>query len=710
MMPRRDAPASRPARGATHPSTAESWVLPGLLLLALALRLHGIGAGLPQVYEEAYPFKTAWAMWGWGPGHGLDLNPHWFRYPGLTIDLQFLGQGLLYLALSATGAVRSTLDFRVLHQLDQTPFYLTGRGITAVLGALTVLPVYHLTRRIAGLGAATAAALLVASSPPLIAKSQVIEVDAPLTLFVAWGLLAALDLTGGLTRRRAIIAGVVVGLAASTKYPGILLIVPCLVAMVLGTRAAPSGPRAAPSDTTGAARGATRRIATLAWPAAVAITGLSLVATLFITSPYLFLDHRAALADLAVEREHMRLGHFGSDLGSTWLTYARDWFTAVAGWPLSLASLAGLILYVAKRREAWALVVGSFVLAYAALVSSFAMKADRYLLPLLPAAFLCACALAAELCARWAPAPPREAKRRAGAAAPDTGRRGAGPALAATTLLLALPALADLPRQLASSHTDSRTLAKEWLEANVAPGAWVASEPYGPPLLSPLELQAVDRDLLPALRQRGYQPKVYAVVSVPLFQVDPGRSAAFYDPALYRVADAFIVTGAVRDRYRSEPARFAAQLALYDTLETRWVRWKEFPTNGGPGPEIVVYRNPAQTTPFAQRRPLPGPPPTLRAGAPTGGEAYFYYNVGLNYELFGFVGPALSAYLEGLSHAAADPASATACAERAAEALARLGRSTEAVTLLQRAAAAAPRPADATRLRALGDRLAAGGR
>jgi hypothetical protein len=709
-MPRPDARASRPALGAANRSTADRWVLPGLVLLALALRLHGIGAGLPQVYEEAYPFKTAWTMWGWGPAHGLDLNPHWFRYPGLTIDLQFLGQGFLYLVLAAMGAVHSTLDYRVLHQLDKTPFYLTGRAITAVLGALTVLPVFHLARRVAGRGAGIAAAVLVALSPPLIAKSQVIEVDAPLTLFVAWGPLASLDLAGGLTRRRAITAGIVAGLAASTKYPGLLLVVPCLAAIALGARRALPGPRESPPGTIRPGRGTPRRDSTLTWPAAIGLAGLALVATVFVTSPYLLLDHRAALADLTVEREHMRLGHFGSDLGSTWLTYARDWFTAVAGWPVAVASLAGLVLYLVRRREVWAVVAGSFVIAYAALVSSFAMKADRYLLPLLPAAFLFASAMIAELCAKWAPGSPREGRRRTSAAAPATGRGGARMALVAATAILALPALAELPRRLASPHTDSRTLAREWFEANVAPGAFVASEQYGPPLLSPLELQAIDRDLLPALQQHGYQPKVYALVSVPLFQVNPDRSAAFYDPALYRVADAFVVTGSVRDRYRSEPARFAAQLALYDTLETRWVRWKEFPSNGGPGPEIVVYRNPAQTAPFAQRRPDPGPPPTLRGGGPTGGEAYFYYNVGLNYELFGFVEPAFSSYLEGHRYAAADPASATACAERAAGVMARLGRTVDALALLQHAADEAPRPADAARLRALRDRLAAGGR
>ncbi len=706
----------------------EGWVVAGLVLLALALRLQGIGAGLPEVYEEAYPFKVAWRMWGWGPGQGLDLNPHWFKYPGLMIDLQFLGQGLLYLVLTATGAVHSTLDFRVLQQLDKTPFYLMGRSITALLGAATVIPVFVMSRRIAGRGSGAAAAVLVALSPPLIARSQVIEVDVPLTLLVACGLLAAIRLGEGLTLRRALAAGVVTGLATTAKYPGVLLAIPCIVAIALGSRVS------APAPATARARKASRgwdRI--IAWPAACAVFGIALLAAVFVVSPYLFLDHRSALADLAVEREHMRLGHFGSDLGLTWRSYLRAWFGGIAGPTLTLASAAGLVVYLGARRRAWAVLVGSFVITYAALVSSFAMKADRYLLPLLPAAIVFACALAAELCGRLAGAAPggpesREGRHaRAGkadrAAGPRSGRdvarpssrppawtaNRAGLALTGMAALLVLPALVALPGHLAALRPDTRTLAKAWFEANVPTGALVVSEQYGPPLLSPLELQAIDRDLLPALQQRGYQPKLYALVSVPLFQVAPERSARFYDPTLYRVADVFVVTGSVRDRYRREPLRFAAQLAFYDTLASSWERWREFPANGGPGPGITVYRQPGHAQVFAARRPSPGAPPMLGAGPPSGGEAYFYYNLGLNYELFGFVAEALPVYLEGLRSAATDPVSATGCAERAAGLLERVGRAADAGVLLERAALQAPRPADAARLRTLRSRILGGG-
>ncbi|HKQ57931.1 MAG TPA: glycosyltransferase family 39 protein, partial [Candidatus Eisenbacteria bacterium] len=378
---------------------ADRWLIAILVLAALALRWHGIGYGLPEVYEEAYPFKIAWRMWGWGPDRAFDPNPHWFKYPGLTIELQLLGQALLFLALRIAGAIHSTVDFRILHELDPTAFYLTGRGITALLGAATVIPVFLLARRAAGRGAAIAAGLLVAVNPGLIAKSQVIEVDVPLTLLVAASLLAAVRLAERLTWGRIVAAGALVGLAAGAKYPGIVLAVPMVLAIVMAARRTPESRSRAPRSGKRGSAAPGRPNPALGAVSSISVFALVVIAALFVTSPYLFLDSGSAMRDLAVEGEHMRLGHFGADLGPTWLSYLRDWPLRVAGIPVAIASLSGLVWFT-LRREKWAVILAGFVVAYAVLVSSFAMKADRYLLPLLPAAFVFAGALAADLCGR----------------------------------------------------------------------------------------------------------------------------------------------------------------------------------------------------------------------------------------------------------------------------------------------------------------------
>src|SRR5262249_41766735 len=156
-------------------------ILAALLLLAAALRFHGLGWSLPGVYEEAYPFKKAWDMWGFGAMRRFDLDPHFFKYPSLTLYLQMLGQALTFGLLKVTGAARSILEARVIYVFDKTLYYRVGRAITALFGVATVLPTWALARRAAGPRAAVVAALLVAVHPGLVAKSQVIEVDVPLT-------------------------------------------------------------------------------------------------------------------------------------------------------------------------------------------------------------------------------------------------------------------------------------------------------------------------------------------------------------------------------------------------------------------------------------------------------------------------------------------------------------------------------------------------
>ena len=107
-----------------------------------------------------------------------------------------------------------------------------GVPIAAVFGGLTVLATIVLARRVVGRGFALAAGLLAATTP-LVAIAQLLKED----IFVApWLLLAlaALDrLRENAGLRRALAFGIMVGLAASAKYIGaVLLPVACLLPLI----------------------------------------------------------------------------------------------------------------------------------------------------------------------------------------------------------------------------------------------------------------------------------------------------------------------------------------------------------------------------------------------------------------------------------------------------------------------------------------------
>jgi len=209
----------------------EPWLLTAIVAIALGLRFYGMNWGLPLVYEEAYPFKKAWDMWGWGPDAGLDMNPHFFNYPTFFFYVQFVGQAITFgllrllhlLAPEHAWGITSSLDIRALYTLDKTPFYLMGRGISVLFAAATVVVTWKIGRRVSGVAAAAVAALLVALNQFHISKSQVIEVDVPLTLFVLLTWLFSLRILEAPTRRNYVLAGLFCGLATSTKYSGGLL-------------------------------------------------------------------------------------------------------------------------------------------------------------------------------------------------------------------------------------------------------------------------------------------------------------------------------------------------------------------------------------------------------------------------------------------------------------------------------------------------------
>src|SRR6185503_20485528 len=130
---------------------------------------------------------------------------------------------------------------------------------------------------------------------------------------------------------------------------------------------------------------------------------------------------------------------------------------------------------------------------------------------------------------------------------------GGGLVMALATLVLLLPMTVAYAKHQALLRTDSRTEAKRWIESQLPPGTFIAMEQLGPTLQGPLDALSWDREVRTALQQRGFRPMIYATQMIPMFQVDPDRSARFYDLGLYRLADFVLVTGSVRDRYRLDP-------------------------------------------------------------------------------------------------------------------------------------------------------------
>jgi tetratricopeptide (TPR) repeat protein len=518
---------------------AEASILGLVALAALALRVIHLDWGFPEVFEEATPVREAVALWG-TPGGAIDLNPHFFRYPSLSFYLNFGAQAIAYLWLSLTGGVSSLNEFRQLLAEELSRAALWGRILQAVAGALLVLPVRAMARRLAGEAAGWSAAVLIALAPMAVVESQIVGPDIFLALFAAAALAASTRLVEEGRRSDYLWCGVWIGLATAAKYPGALLLGGLLTAHVLRVRARREGP-------------AGIVISSSLWQA------LFTAALVFaVASPYVLLDASSAARDITFERRHMALGHLGLDGGRAWLYYLR---TAIGdGWtpPLALGGLAGLAALLARsasRRPA--LPAAVFAALLWLVVGSWKMAAPRYILPLLPAVAVWAGAGAALL----------------GAAI--GGRIGAKRAtmVALAMLLAAWPAIGSLKGVSLRGREDSRLAAARWIAAHLPEGSTLLVERYGP------------------------EPDAsrYNVLYLPFHAITPHVYDPAYSLPLYATFDAMVLSSQVDDRYLADTREYPAQAAFYAAVDRAFSEEAVFAAGRYLGPTIRILRRRIET-------------------------------------------------------------------------------------------------------------------
>jgi 4-amino-4-deoxy-L-arabinose transferase-like glycosyltransferase len=411
---------------------ARAWPLAvaGLLLAALALRLWGIGWGLPFTYNVDERAHFVPKAVGFFSG---DLNPHYQLNPS--------GFSYVLAAVYATW-FRSADAVRAAFAGDPGEAFLVARVTGALLGTasvgLTTLAGAKLFDRRVGL---LAGALMAVAFLPVFYAHQALN-DAPTLAPVALALLgAALILRGGRARDYAL-AGLAAGLAAGFKYNA------GAVALAIGAAALV---RFLDGDRAGALRG-------------LALAVLAAVAGFLLCDPYALLDFatlREALDFLvAYNAREPTIGEPGRS-GYAYYAWTLTWGL---GWvPLGLALGGAALLAVRDRRAV--VVLGPFAVLVFLYMGSQGRFFGRYMLPAFPALCLLAgyggVALARALAAR-----------RPRLAAPI------GAAVAVATLAQAL--VLTVHSDLVLAREDTRTQTREWMLANVPAGTRIVVEPAVP--------------------------------------------------------------------------------------------------------------------------------------------------------------------------------------------------------------------------------------
>src|SRR5437016_816323 len=153
------------------------WILIAICALAFALRVYGIGFGLPDIHHpDEQPILNRALTFAEG-----SPNPHNFLYPTLYLYVLFMWEGLFFVAARLVGAYHSVADFQREFFLDPTRVVIVARLLAAIFGTATVAAVYRLGSRLYDRMVGLGAALFLAVAPLAVRDAHYIKLDVPMT-------------------------------------------------------------------------------------------------------------------------------------------------------------------------------------------------------------------------------------------------------------------------------------------------------------------------------------------------------------------------------------------------------------------------------------------------------------------------------------------------------------------------------------------------
>jgi hypothetical protein len=422
-------------------------LLGAILLVALALRVWGLGFGLP--FANARPDETAVA----GPAVDMltgDLRPPSFNKPTLFVYAASAAYAAYFVVTSPFADYGTLQQFAESRRENIAPFLYITRALSAVMGVLAVWWLYGLARRTTGdeVVALVAAALLAVAFLP-VRDSHFGVTDMPMVALVVLAVrqIVAWQQDGGW--RRALVAGAIGGAAMSVKYNGLGVAVPFAVACLMkfdGRHPAREVLQQSMRDG--------------------GIFAIVLVAALLAGSPFVLIDWTRFIQDVTRQEMAVTAGH-GLVLARGWWQHATVTLPAALGWPLYLSGVAGATAFlVADFRKA--VVVLSFPIAYYVVAGHGYTVFARYILPVIP--FLC-------FSAAWG------IVHLARTVSPSHTTR----VLVATTALVASPTVVQsIWADYLLTQTDNRVLAADALDTLMRPeeSFYLSGSAYGHPQIA----------------------------------------------------------------------------------------------------------------------------------------------------------------------------------------------------------------------------------
>jgi hypothetical protein len=345
-----------------------TFLIVSIIGVALGLRVWGIWFGLPYLFHDDEGFEVIRALQlGSGEFDFERLGKGGFFY------LLFVEYGFLFLALKIFGVVSSPADFALYFVRDPSAFYLIGRATAAVVAVINIYLVYRITLSSYSARAAIYAAAIFSVNILHAKLAHFIAVDIPMTCLATGALIFALKIAADGNERDYYWAALLTALATTTKLPAVLLFVPLMVAHTLNVR-----------ERTGSILQVFH--SRIVWQAA----GVFLVVYLVLTPGVIvnFSEFLAHFGEFDSSEQAASLDP-ASALpagGMNRFAYYLDVMISSMTWPLFTICLAGVALGVWKREKTDLVLISFAVVFYLVM----AISSDehhffpRYVLPVFP--------------------------------------------------------------------------------------------------------------------------------------------------------------------------------------------------------------------------------------------------------------------------------------------------------------------------------------
>jgi len=426
-----------------------------IVFLALVIRIWGISFGLPYIYhvdEERFSRISHHYFSG-------DLNPHFFHVPSLHTYAVAGIWGAYYLVGKVSGKFHSLDEFTDSFRNEITTLFILGRMFSVLLSIGTILVVYLIGKRLYNKKVGLLAALFLLFSPVHNKISHYMVPDSPMIFFQMLSFLFIWMIYKKGKWEYYILAGLFAGLAMGTKYGGLLLFLPLILAHVFHVL----------EDK--------QPLRNIFLSFKLILSGAFFFVGFFIGCPYAFFDFRSFWRGFQWQSRHLFVtGHYGSSTAQpAWLFYFKHGFKELVGKSSQFLVLGGIIygLFRHKKRE---IILFSFPLVQFLIMSNWKTSAVRYLLPLAPFFAIIGAYFLYLILSKLAYYLARFNSKFSF----FLKTKGIFASFIVILFLLS-PGLKVLRFDYTLTQMDTRTIAKDWIEKNIPQGSRIAFEAYGPP-------------------------------------------------------------------------------------------------------------------------------------------------------------------------------------------------------------------------------------